>query len=91
MKLNLDFLLAKMWEYLDLTRVYTKKKGMFPDFGDPLIMTNERHGCLVNSVCDNIHREFVKDFKFANVWGRSVRHLPQRCGLAHELKDEDVI
>lgn len=52
MKLNLDYLLLKMWEYLDLTRVYTKKKGMYPDFGDPIILTTERNGCTVNSICD---------------------------------------
>ena len=45
MKLNLDALLAKMWEYLALVRVYTKKKGCFPDFSDPLILTHDRNGC----------------------------------------------
>lgn len=47
MKLNLDFLLEKMWEYLDLTRVFTKKKGMYPDFGDPIILTSDRNGNTV--------------------------------------------
>lgn len=27
MKLNLDYLLEKLWEYLALIRVYTKKRG----------------------------------------------------------------
>ena len=27
MKLNLDYLLEKMWEYLNLVCVYTKKRG----------------------------------------------------------------
>ena len=27
----------------------------------------------------------------AIVWGLSVKHTPQRCGLAHCLSDEDVI
>jgi ribosome-interacting GTPase 1 len=26
--LNLDYLLEKLWEYLDLTRVYTKPRGI---------------------------------------------------------------
>lgn len=52
MKLNLEYLLEKMWEYLDLTRVYTKKKGMYPDFGDPLILTSDRNGSTVQSICD---------------------------------------
>ena len=30
--LNFDFLLYKIWEYLDLVRVYTKRRGEMPDF-----------------------------------------------------------
>jgi hypothetical protein len=29
--------------------------------------------------------------QFALVWGTSVRHSPQHCGLAHTLTDEDVV
>lgn len=91
LKLNLDYLLKCVWEKLALVRVYTKKKGCYPDFGDPIILTDERNGCSVNSICDNIHREFVKEFKYSNVWGKSCKHLPQKCGLSHMLVDEDVI
>lgn len=38
MKLNLDFLLETLWEYLSLIRVYTKKPGQPPDFEDGLIL-----------------------------------------------------
>ena len=30
-KLNLDYMLAKMWEHMGLIRIYTKKRGMAPD------------------------------------------------------------
>lgn len=33
MGLNLDYLLEKIWEYLALIRVYTKKPGNRPDLG----------------------------------------------------------
>lgn len=32
----------------------------------------------------------MEQFKSAIVYGKSVKHQPQRVGLAHELDDEDV-
>jgi ribosome-interacting GTPase 1 len=51
MKLNYNYLLEKIWEKLDLVRVYTKKKGTMPDFDDPLVLTNDRNGVSIRSVC----------------------------------------
>jgi len=65
MKLNLDFLLETLWEYLSLIRVYTKKPGQPPDFDDGLIL---RKGVTVEHVCHAIHRTLVQQFKYAFVW-----------------------
>jgi len=51
MKLNFDGLLEKIWEKLDLVRVYTKRANEMPDFSDPIVLTNDRNGCSVKSVC----------------------------------------
>lgn len=40
--------------------------------------------------CNAIHRSIVEVFKTAIVYGKSVKHQPQRVGLGHELCDEDV-
>lgn len=45
---------------LDLVRVYTKKPNQSPDFGDPIVLTNDRNGCSVKSVCEQIHRDLPK-------------------------------
>ncbi len=60
MKLNFDGLLEKIWEHLDLVRVYTKKAHDAPDFSDPIVLTNDRNGCLVRSVCEQIHKDLPK-------------------------------
>jgi len=52
MRLNLDYLLENIWEKLDLVRVYTKRRGCPPDFNDPLVLTHDRNGCTVKSVCE---------------------------------------
>ena len=34
----MDYLLEMIWDRLDLVRVYTKKRGDYPDFNDPIII-----------------------------------------------------
>lgn len=63
--LNMDYLISKIWEYLALLRVYTKKRGEQPDFSEPVIL---RSDSTVRDVCHAIHRNLVGDFKAALVW-----------------------
>lgn len=87
-RLNLDYLLDKIWEYLDFLRIYTKPRGKRPDFNDPVIM---RNGASMEDICHSIHRDMAKNFKYGLVYGTSAKHQPQRVGLAHLLEDEDVV
>jgi small GTP-binding protein len=87
-KLNIDYLLKKMWEYLQLLRIYTKPRGERPDFSAPVIL---RSGATIEHVCHTVHRDFARNFKYALVWGQSAKHAPQRVGLAHSVADEDVV
>lgn len=88
MNLNLDYLLEKIWEYLAMMRIFTKKRGEQPDFSDAIIM---RTGATVEHVCHRVHRTLVDTFKYALVWGTSTKYSPQRVGIAHSVNDEDVI
>jgi ribosome-interacting GTPase 1 len=45
---------------------------------------------LTEDQCHSIHKTIVEQFKHAIVYGKSVKHQPQRVGLAHELADEDI-
>lgn len=45
---------------------------------------------LTPNQCNAIHKTIVEQFKHAIVYGQSVKHQPQRVGLAHELADEDI-
>lgn len=86
---NLDGLLERVWEYLDLIRIYTKPKGQIPDYNAPVIIPRTQN--TVGDFCNRIHRQLLKDFKYAMVWGLSVKFNPQRCGKEHTLQDEDVV
>ncbi|KAI2788780.1 Ribosome-interacting GTPase 1 [Penicillium oxalicum] len=86
---NIDELLEMMWEKLNLRRIYTKPKGRAPDYTAPVVL--RASGCTVEDFCNAIHRTIKDQFKHAIVYGRSVKHQPQRVGLAHELADEDIV
>ena len=70
-------------------RVYTKPKGRLPDFNEPVVLHRGKSSC--EDFCNKIHKNFVKDFKYAMVWGQSARHRPQRVGKEHVLQDEDIV
>ncbi|EAS05722.2 developmentally-regulated GTP-binding protein (macronuclear) [Tetrahymena thermophila SB210] len=86
---NLDELIERMWEYLDLYRVYTKPKGKAPDYEKPVILPRKKS--TVEDFCMRIHRTMINDMKYALVWGTSVKHNPQVCGKDHQLNDEDIV
>lgn len=88
MRLNLDYLIETMWEHLNLIKVFTKKRGQKPDLVDGIIL---RNGATAEAVCHAIHRSMVDKFKYALVWGTSVKFNPQRVGLTHVMHHEDVI
>jgi small GTP-binding protein len=86
--LGLERLLHRVWEYLNLIRVYTKRRGELPEFNGPVIL---RYGTTIEGICSAVHRDMVASFKYALVWGTSAKHSPQRVGLAHTVEDEDVV
>jgi small GTP-binding protein len=88
-RINLDGLVESIWSHLDLTRVYTKKRGEWPDFEGGIIL--RRGHTSVADLCNRIHRGLSADFKYALCWGSSSKHNPQRVGLTHVLEDEDVV
>eukprot|EP00808_Paulinella_micropora_P000374 g41232.t1 len=86
---NFDELLEKTWKYLNLVRVYTKPRGQIPDYDAPVVLP--RKNSTVKMFCQRIHKSLLEQFKYALVWGSSVKHKPQKVGLDHVLEDEDVV
>jgi uncharacterized protein len=86
--LGIQDVVDRCWKELRLIRIYTKRKGVEPDFNEALIVRSQS---TIESVCDQIHRSIKETFKYALVWGASARHIPQRVGLGHPVADEDVV
>ncbi|OBZ76905.1 putative GTP-binding protein C9.07c [Grifola frondosa] len=66
--MNIDELIEKMWETLNLVRVYTKPRGLAPDYSSPVVL--RRGKCTVEDFCSSIHKEIAKQMKYAIVWAR---------------------
>ncbi|GMM36129.1 Rbg2 protein [Saccharomycopsis crataegensis] len=86
--LGVDDVIDEIWHNLNLIKVYTKRRGVAPDFSDPLVI---RCGSTLETVCNSVHRDMKNNFKHGLVWGVSAKHSPQKCGLNHTIEDEDVV
>ncbi len=88
-KRNIDALRAKIFEKLDLIRVYNKPPNKEADYDDPMIL--KRHS-TIEDVCRKIHKDFVRLYKYALRWGPSAKHAGQRfMRMDHEMLDGDEI
>lgn len=59
--MNVDELIAKMWDALELVRVYTKPRGQSPDYSAPVVLRRGR--CSIEDFCNAIHKEITKQMK----------------------------
>ncbi|MEM4244911.1 MAG: TGS domain-containing protein [Candidatus Nanoarchaeia archaeon] len=81
-----DDLKWKIWKNLGLIKVYTKQPGKEKDW-PPVAM---KKGATIRDLAEHIHKDFIKKFRFARVWGSS-KYPGQQLGLDYELHDEDVV
>ena len=86
--INIDVLKEVIYKRLEFIRIYMRPKGGETDYKEPLIIKN---GATVQDVCNKIHRNMAKNFRYGLVWGRSAKFAGQKVGLDHRLYDEDVI
>ncbi|WP_290596024.1 MULTISPECIES: OBG GTPase family GTP-binding protein [unclassified Archaeoglobus] len=86
--INLDLLKEQIYRKLDFIRVYLKPPGGKADMENPMIL---RRGAKVEDICRKLHRDFVENFRYAKVWGNSVKFDGQRVGLDHVVEDGDIL
>ena len=64
-------------------------QGKLPDYNEPVVLPKSH--ASVEDFCNRIHKSIAKQFKYALVWGTSVKHRPQKVGRDHILHDEDIV
>jgi len=85
---NLDMLRDVLYDRLGFIRIYMKPQGEAADLEEPMIVLR---GTDIGQICDRLHKDFRKKFRFAYVWGDSAKHPGQRVGLEHKLMDKDIV
>jgi ribosome-interacting GTPase 1 len=84
---GLEELKAKIYEVLDIIRVYTKMPGKKPDFNDPIVV--DRGSTLADAAAE-VHKDFAAGMKYARIWG-SGKHDGVMARRDHVLEDGDII
>ncbi|HIP75147.1 MAG TPA: TGS domain-containing protein [Thermococcus paralvinellae] len=85
--INIDAVKDAIYELADIIRVFTKSPGEEPAY-PPIAL---KKGATVLDVAKRIHKDFAKNFKYARVWGKSVKFPGQRVGADHVLEDGDIV
>ena len=86
---NINALRHRIFQELNLIRVFLKPPKMEADMDEPIIL---HKGDNMKTLCRKIHKRFVKDFRFSLIWGNSARHPGQKiANLNHIIEDGDII
>lgn len=88
LKQGTDELKEAIYKKLDFISIYMKEPGKPADMDVPMIM---QRGDTIRRVCEKLHKDFVKNFKYSRVTGPSSKFAGQKLMLNHVLKDQDIL
>jgi len=86
--LNIEPLKELIFQKMDFMRVFMKEPRKDADMKEPLII---KRNSTVGDVCNKTHKDFIKKFKFARIWGKSAKFPGQRLMTNHILQDQDIL
>jgi ribosome-interacting GTPase 1 len=84
---DIEKLKRDIWNNIDLIKVYTRGKDKKTD-NKPVAL---KKGSKIKDLAITIHKDFLKRFNFARVWGKSVKYDGVMVGLDHMLEDDDIV
>lgn len=76
-----------IWKNLGIIKVYTKEPGKKPSF-PPLALEKNSS---IKDMAKKVHKDFIKRFRFARIWGKSAKFPSQQVGINHQLEDGDIV
>ncbi|MBA3046271.1 MAG: GTP-binding protein [Candidatus Thermoplasmatota archaeon] len=77
-----------IYSMLDFINIFMKPQSKPADMKEPMVVKSDS---TVGMICEIIHRDFRRRFRYATVWGNSAKFPGQMVGLEHELADGDIL
>ena len=84
---HMDAMRRRIFDALDILRVYTKTRGHKPDMDQPYVLPV---GSTVQDVAEAIHRDLAGNLKYARIWG-SEKYDGQQVKRDYVVADRDII
>ena len=84
---HLEEMPRRIFEALNVLRIYTKAPGKKPDLEKPYILPV---GSTVLDVATTVHRDIAENLRFARIWG-SEKYEGQQVKRDHVVEDRDVL
>lgn len=85
---GLEAFARRVYEMLDVVRIYAKKPGREPDMKDPFTLPR---GSNVYDLANLIHRQLAESLKSARAWGAPGIHDGQNVPRDHILTDKEIV
>jgi len=76
----------EVWAKTGKIRIQTKTAGKIAE--KPVVL---KAGATVKELAGTIHKDFLRKFKHAKIWGRSAKFPGQAVGFEHKLLDKDIV
>ncbi len=84
---NIKTLKELIWKNLNIIHIFTKMPGKKPSY-PPIALEK---GSVIKDIAEFVHKDFIKNFKYAKIWGKSAKHEGQKVGINHKLEDGDIV
>lgn len=81
---NIDKLKSRIWDKLELVRIYLVKQEDEPNFNDPMIV---KFGTSLGEVAQKIGSEFAQTKSRAKIWGPGAKFPEQEVSLRTKVQD----
>lgn len=87
-EVNIEKFKDFIWDKLGFMWIYLKEQRKDPDLEKPLVV---QQGDSIKNVCEKIHKDLLKKFRYAKIKGSSAKFDWQRVGLEHKVEDRDIV